>query len=447
MADIFRLFIWLMDIFSILAVGAFVVGYTAITLEHKINTNKSAVALALGAVLWIIASFAVDSHKISHLLHEASAEVFQIIAFLLAAMALVEILTHYRFFDIIKTRLAQLKLNDKKQFMIMGVLTFFLSAILDNLTVTIVMVQIARQFFTGKNMLIVTAGIVILANAGGAWSPIGDVTTIMLWLADKFTAVQIITQTFVPSAALGLVSGYLLVRQMDNKKNDAIVDTNIRLSTGEKTVIGLTLTSFSFPIIMNLVGLPPFLGLLLGLGMVWGLIEFAKYRSKTPTHLNAHIDSLLQKTDISSLQFFIGILLAVSALNAFGILEKVSSFIFGAEQQALQVAIGSVIIGLLSAIVDNVPLTALSIDLIQISDPYIWTFLALTVGTGGSALIIGSVAGVVAMGMVKELTFGKYLKIATIPALLGYLVAVAIYTLIFYFFDRESFTSLLLSLV
>lgn len=432
-----------MDLFSIIAICAFVLGYTAITLEHKFSTNKSAVALSLGAVLWIIASFSVDSNTLEHHLHDAAAEVFQIVAFLLAAMALVEILTHYRFFDIIRTKLAQLKLPDRKQFMIMGVLTFFLSAILDNLTVTIVMIQIARQFFNGKNMLIAAAGIVILANAGGAWSPIGDVTTIMLWLANKFTAIEIIKNTFVPSTALAIISGWLLVRQMENRTSDVITDQNIRLSRGEKTVIATTLLSFSLPVIMNLAGLPPYLGLLLGLGVVWGLIEFAKYRSKTPTHLNANIEGLLQKTDISSLQFFIGILLSVSALNAFGILEKVSIFIFGENQQALQVAIGSVVIGLLSAIVDNVPLTALSIDLIKSTDPFIWTFLALTVGTGGSALIIGSVAGVVAMGMVKELTFGKYLKIATIPALVGYLAAVLVYAIVFYLFDRDAFISLL----
>lgn len=432
-----------MNLLGILALVIFLGGYLLITLEHKLSTNKSAVALTLGAVLWILASLVVDANEVSHLLHEAAAEVFQIIAFLLAAMALVEILIHYRFFDIIKTKLAQLKLNDKKQFVIVGAITFFLSAILDNLTVTIVMVQIARQFFTGKNLLVVVGGIVILANAGGAWSPIGDVTTIMLWLADKFTALEIIRNTFVPSAVLGLVSGWLLFRQIADSKTDALVDKNIKLSRGEKTVITTALLSFSLPLIMNLIGLPPYLGLLLGLGLVWGLIEFAKYRSKTPTHLTANIETLLQRTDISSLQFFIGILLSVSALNAFGILERVSTFIFGPEQEAIRVVGGSIIIGLLSAIVDNVPLTALSIDLITIADPMMWTFLALTVGTGGSVLVIGSVSGVVAMGMVKELNFGNYLKIAALPALIGYLAAIIVYGLIFYLFDREAFITLL----
>ena len=425
-----------MNLFGILSLAIFVAGYLLITLEHKANTNKSAVALSIGAILWILATLGVDSHLVGELLNETASEIFQIIAFLLAAMALVEILVHYRFFDLIRTKLAQMHLSDKKQFIVLGILTFFLSAVLDNLTVTIVMIQIARQFFKGKNLIIVAAGIVILANAGGAWSPIGDVTTILLWLADKFSATDIIIHTFVPSAVLGIVSGYMIFRQVEDTKADAIIDKNIKLSRGEKAVITTALLSFSLPLVMNLIGLPPYLGLLLGLGVVWGMIEYAKYKSDTPTHLNANIEELLQKTDISSLQFFIGILLAVSALNAFGILEAVSSFLFGANQEHLRVAAGSVVLGLLSAIVDNVPLTALSINLIKIPDTFIWTFLALTVGTGGSALIIGSAAGVVAMGMVKELTFGKYLKIGTIPALVGYFAAIATYAAIFMLFDH-----------
>lgn len=424
-----------MNLFGIIAVLIFVIGYILITLEHKVNTNKSAIALSIGAILWILASFVIDKTIISHLLHDAASEIFQIIAFLLAAMALVEILTHYRFFDLIRTRLAQFHFKDKKQFVVIGFLTFFLSAILDNLTITIVMIQIARQFFKGKNLIIVAAGIVILANAGGAWSPIGDVTTIMLWLAKKFSAIEIITHTFLPAAALGVVSGFLITKQIENSQADAIEDNNIRLSNGEKLVISTCLVSFSFPLFMNLMGLPPYLGLLLGLGLVWAMIEYAKHKSKTPTHLNANIENMIQKTDISSLQFFIGILLSVSALNAFGILETISVLIFGEHQEHLRVAAGAIVIGLLSAIVDNVPLTALSIDLINIKDSFIWTFLALTVGTGGSALVIGSVAGVVAMGMVKELTFERYLKIATIPALAGYFVAIATYGVFFYFFD------------
>lgn len=423
-----------MDIIGIIALGIFLAGYALITLEHKVHTNKSAIALAIGAMLWILATFTVEREEISHLLHDAGSEIFQIIAFLLAAMALVEILVHYRFFDFIRTKLAALRLRTKKQFIVMGILTFFLSAILDNLTVTIVMIQIARQFFKGKNLLIAAAGIVILANAGGAWSPIGDVTTIMLWLAHKFTALEIIRHTFIPAAVLGLVSGALLVRQITDEKIDVPHDKAIKMSKSEKTVVGTALISFSFPLFMNIVGLPPYLGLLLGLGVVWAMIEFAKSRSKRTTHLEANIDKLLQKTDIASIKFFIGILLAVSALNAFGVLEYVSVLIFGEHQEILRVGMGSVLIGLLSAIVDNVPLTALSIDLIKTEVAYVWAFLALVVGTGGSALVIGSVAGVVAMGMVKDLTFGAYLKIATIPALAGYFAGVSVFAIYYFLF-------------
>lgn len=431
---------------GIIALIIFLAGYGLITLEHKLSTNKSAVALSLGAILWILAAiYSHDKTHLTHLVSEAGGEIFQIIVFLLAAMTLVEILVHYQFFDLIKTKLAKLKLKDKKQFMVMGFLTFFLSAMLDNLTITIVMIQIARQFFKGKNLLIAAAGIVILANAGGAWSPIGDVTTIMLWLAKKFTASEIILHTLIPSMILGIVSGILMTRQMDDTKQDAITDRAIKLSRSEKIVVSFCLLSFSFPLFMNFLGLPPYLGLLLGLGIVWAIIEVFKHRSERTTHLEANIDHMLQKTDISSLKFFIGILLSVSALQVFGILEIVSNFIFGTEQQALQVAGGSILIGLLSAIVDNVPLTALSINLITSTDSYLWTFLALTVGTGGSALVIGSVAGVVAMGMVKELTFGKYLKIATIPALAGYAAAILAYAVIFYLFDHAAFTALLLT--
>lgn len=422
-----------MDIFTGIILGIFGAGYALITLEHKVSTHKSAVALALGAILWIVvASVIRDKEFLSHSLHDAGAEIFQIVAFLLAAMALVEILVHYRFFDIVRTKLAKMKLRDQNQFVVIGILTFFLSAVLDNLTVTIVMTQIARQFFKDKNLLVVVAGIIILANAGGAWSPIGDVTTIMLWLAQKYSAVDIITHAFIPSAILGLVAGWMMRRQITDTKNDYLVDKNITLSRGEKTIITASFVSFTFPIILNVVGLPPYLGLLLGLGLVWGLIEFAKNRSKTPTHLNANIDSLLQKTDISSIKFFIGILLAVSALHAAGVLETVSHFVFGEHQELNRLITGSVVMGLLSAIVDNVPLTALSIDLIKTQNPTLWSFVALTVGTGGSALVIGSVAGVVAMGMVKNLTFGTYLRIATVPALVGYFAAVGSFILLFF---------------
>lgn len=413
---------------AILAGTIFIFGYILITLEHKIHTHKSAIALALASILWILVSLSgVEKIFLKDHVAEAGTEVFSIMMFLLAAMTLVEILVHYNFFDIIRTKLANLGFNNQKLFMVMGFLTFFLSAVLDNLTITIVMIQIARKFFKNKNLLVVSAGVVILANAGGAWSPIGDVTTIMIWLAGKFGAMDVIKESIIPSIGLGIVSGYLLKRQISNDEPEKVKSHQIRLTKGEKLVIGISLGSFTLPLLMNSLGLEPYFGLLFGLGIVWTLIEYLKVRSQTYTHLEANIEHLLQKADISSLKFFAGILLSVSALNALGVLEILSDLLFGKNQEIGRVISGNIIIGVLSSIVDNVPLTALAIEIIKVNDISIWTLLALTVGTGGSFLVIGSVAGVVAMGMVKELTFEKYLKYATIPAIAGYITAIAIW--------------------
>jgi Na+/H+ antiporter NhaD/arsenite permease-like protein len=415
---------------QVVALTIFVAGYIAITLEHKFGTNKSAIALLLAGVLWLVAAFSgIEHHVLEEIIHESGAEIFEIIVFLLAAMSLVEILVHYRLFDIIRLRLMKMKLTDKPQFVIIALLTFFLSAALDNLTITIVMIQIARRFFKDKNLLIASAGIVIMANAGGAWSPIGDVTTIMIWLAGKFSASEIISQGVLPSMALATVSTYLLRRKMDDDTTDTIEEKRIELTRGEKLIMATTLVSFTLPVIMHSFGLRPYMGLLLGLGLVWAEIEFIKTRSAKETHLEANIEQLLQKADISSLKFFIGILLSVSALKAIGLLNFFSHLVFGAHQEFARVAIANVFIGLMSAIVDNVPLTALSIDVISIQDPHIWVLLALAVGTGGSFLVIGSVAGIIAMGMVKGLTFDKYLKIASIPALVGYIAAMSVWFL------------------
>lgn len=427
-----------MNLFTILAGGIFVLGYLLITLEHKLGTHKSAIALALAGILWLLVVFSgVDPHTITHHLEEAGTEIFGIVAFLLAAMALVEILIHYRFFDLIQVRLSKFGLSDKGQFFVIVFMTFFLSAILDNLTVTIVMIQIARRFFTEKNLLVTAAGIVILANAGGAWSPIGDVTTIMLWLAHKFSAFQVITEAFIPAAALGVASAVLLGRQITTTTRKKEKMSIAKLSTGERSVISLALLSFSLPLAMNLIGLQPYIGLLLGLGLVWMLIEFVKRRSNVESHMSANIETLLQKTDISSIKFFIGILLSVAALQALGVLEVLSHVLLGQNPEMTRIIAGNTVLGLLSAVVDNVPLTALAIDVIPVQDPTVWVMLALAVGTGGSFLIIGSVAGVIAMGMVKDLTFGKYLKIASIPAIVGYFVGISVWLAQYYLFLRH----------
>lgn len=229
------------------------------------------------------------------------------------------------------------------------------------------MIQIARRFYKDANLLIVASGIVILANAGGAWSPIGDVTTIMLWIAHKFDALTVISQGILPSLILGVVATVLLMRKITNTTFENKKELKVVLTRGEMLIIGLSLLSFSFPVFMNVMGLPAYLGLLFGLGIVWFTIEFIKLRTTKVTHLDANIDRLLQRTDIASLTFFIGILLSVSALHTIGVLNYLSEVILGHNPSLYRVVEGNVVLGLLSAIVDNVPLTAIAINSLLIT--------------------------------------------------------------------------------
>ncbi|MBP9690660.1 hypothetical protein KBD81_01125, partial [Candidatus Woesebacteria bacterium] len=247
-------------------------------------------------------------------------------------------------------------------------------------------------------------------------------------LAGKFDASTIILEGILPALSLGVVSMILLVRKLERSTKDLNESKdNIKLTRGETAIISLALLSFTLPLLMHSLGLEPYMGLLFGLGLVWTLIEYVRVRSQKKTHLEANIEHLLQKTDISSLKFFTGILLSVSALKAMGVLDFMSHAIFGENPEMTRIIVANVGLGLFSAIVDNVPLTALALDIITSSNTHVWVLLALAVGTGGSFLIIGSVAGVIAMGMVKELTFDKYMKIASVPALAGYIVCMAVW--------------------
>ncbi|MBI2577321.1 MAG: sodium:proton antiporter NhaD [Candidatus Wildermuthbacteria bacterium] len=412
---------------QIFAGVVFVLGYIAIALEHPLKVSKAAIALLIGGALWIIVALNGVDHLRLELL-EAGGEIFELIVFLLAAMSLIEILLHYQFFDVIRGKLFALRLSEKQQFLIISLIAFFLSAVIDNLTTTIVMIQIARKFFKGENLLIAVAGIVIAANAGGAFSPIGDVTTIMLWLGGKFGTFEIIWKAVLPALVLFGIAAAFLASKIKQETPDETNEVITRLGRSEKLIIGLVFTAFTFPIIMNFIGLPPYLGLLLGLALVWLAVETIRQIRPKETHLGASIEEFIKRTDIPSLKFFIGILLAVSALHALGVLTVVSEAIFGPAPEAMRVIGGNVLLGFLSAIVDNVPLTAIAMEILHAPDTSFWVLLALTAGTGGSLLIVGSAAGVVAMGMVKELTFIKYFKIAFVPALVGFLAAVGVWS-------------------
>lgn len=421
----------------------FVIGYVFITLEHRYKLHKAITAAALGAFLWIAIGIAERSAA-EDALHGIGSEIFSIVIFLLAAMTLVEVLVHYRFFDFVRTQILRLNIRDYGQLWVIGAVSFFLSAVIDNLTATLVMLAVATRFFAGRNLLVATAAIVIAANAGGAWSPIGDVTTIMLWIAGKFTSGEIVAWTFVPSAVLFVVSTALLGRSIAADTRD-VIEECVALSKSEWIVIALALASFFLPVIVHSIGLPPYIGLVFGLGIVGITISLFRLMNggaaasahddvelggiAPDSHLTSDIEKKLARTDIAALLFFTGILLAVGALGHVGILDTASHYLLGDDPSLMRLFFGNAALGVLSALVDNIPLTAAAMEIIQTSDPAIWSLLALAVGTGGSLLVIGSAAGVVAMGKVKNLSFFTYVTIATVPAAVGYAAAMGVWLL------------------
>jgi Na+/H+ antiporter NhaD/arsenite permease-like protein len=411
----------------------FIIGYVIITLEHHWHVNKSVTATALAAILWGGIAFSGADHDLMEsAIHHLSGETFSLVVFLLSAMTLVEILVHYRFFDWLRVKLFAFGLSDHGQLILISAIAFVLSAIIDNLTTTIVMVQIARRFFKGNNLLVAAGAIVVAANAGGAFSPVGDVTTIMLWLAGKFTAVQILLWGFLPALTIYLVSTFFFVRQIVGDTVDEKIQApeKVTFSTSEKIIIGTTFASFAMPPFAHFFGLPPFMGLMFGVGIVGLMVAwFANTSKENESHLRMDIEKLLAKLDITSLLFFIGILFAVGALGFLGILEFISDNLFGENPADLRLIIGSVLLGVFSAILDNIPLTAAAIDILHTTDFRLWVLVAICVGTGGSMLVIGSAAGVVAMGMVKELSFKQYLRIAAFPAAIGYAAGVFVWYL------------------
>lgn len=412
---------------KILSIIIFLAGYIAISQEYFLKISKTSVSLIIGVVLWFLVILS-GNNNIGLALSEAGSEIFSLVIFLLSAMTLVEILTHYGLFDYIYTHLVKLHLEDKAQYFIITLLTFIFSAFLDNLTTTIVFLQIASRFFSGKNLLKSAAAIVIAANAGGAFSPIGDITTTMLWLANKFTTQTIFTQAFLPSLTVFLVSTLLIGKSITVDTKDKI-EKAVDLGKTEWLIISLCLLSFLLPLFMTVIHLPPYIGLLFGLGVIWLVVDLAKQRTPHSSSLSMSIEKFFQKTDIASLYFFIGILMAISALRHIGVLDEISHQVFTQSPSTVRIITGNIVIGGLSAIFDNIPLTAAAIDIVKTTDANLWSLLALTVGTGGSLLLIGSAPGIVAMAIIRNLSFSVYLRIATLPALIAYCSGIIVWLL------------------
>jgi Na+/H+ antiporter NhaD/arsenite permease-like protein len=418
---------------NILILIIFIGGYLLIASEHLIKINKAATALITGVLCWVAyVVFSSDHHLIADQLTEHLGELSGILFFLLSAMTIVELIDLHGGFNIITKRIRN---RDKRRLLwIIGFLTFFLSAILDNLTTTIVLISLLRKIMKDEKDRLYFAGIVIIAaNAGGAWSPIGDVTTTMLWIGGQITASKIIPRLILPSLVCLIVPLILVsfrIKGKVDRPEDERINGNALPVLHQKIILfsGIVVL-ISVPVFKTLTGLPPYMGILLGLGIIWIITEIL-HRSKDDEEKRSFtVVNALRKIDTSTILFFLGILIAISAMQSTGILTKLSESLSKSINNQSIIVIS---IGLISSIVDNVPLVAAAqgmYDLVQYpTDHYFWEFLAYCAGTGGSALIIGSAAGVAAMGM-EKINFLWYMKHITWLALLGFFSGAFFYIL------------------
>ena len=404
----------------------FILGYLAIALEHVIRLNKAASALLTAGLCWAYISvngeggYAI-SEALSHHMEEAAGILF----FLLGAMTIVELIDAHDGFELITARI---NTSDKRRLLwIVSFLTFFLSAILDNLTTTIVIISLLGKILSNRrDRLMFTGMVVIAANAGGAWSPIGDVTTTMLWIGGQISPLSIIRSALLPSLVCLIVPLLIASIRMkgpverDFNKGDKPEGHKIARERNIVFWIGISCLLF-VPLFKTITHLPPYMGMLFGLGLMWLITEIIHSGRDESEKGIYSVNHALRKIDSPSILFFLGILLSIGALQHTGFLTEAASYL---SENISDIRIITIIIGLLSAIVDNVPLVAAVQGMYGMdqypTDHFFWQFLAYCSGTGGSALIIGSAAGIAAMGM-ERIAFGWYLKKISWLALAGFI--------------------------
>ena len=414
-------------------VTIFVLVYAAIALEHPLGINKSASALIGAGLLWTVyAVLGPGSQQVVFELNTSMTATAQVVFFLMGAMAIVEVVDAHNGFEVITSRIKTRKLSSLMW--MVGFVTFFLSAILDNLTTTIVMVSLMKKLLDQRDDRLFFAGIIVIAaNAGGAWTPIGDVTTTMLWIGGQITTLAIMTGLFIPSLANLLVPLAITSRFLRHKPVIAPVDQTATRFSDTSVIERNTMFALGLgilvlvPVFKTVTHLPPFLGILFGVGILWlaGDLLHKEKPDDAKTHLTlAHA---LTRIDLGSILFFTGILLAVAALEHTHVLTDLAKWLkesIGREDVIV------IIIGLVSAVVDNVPLVAASMGMYTLTDyppdSFLWEFMAYCAGTGGSILIIGSAAGVAAMGL-ERIAFGWYLRRIAGLALVGYLAGAVLY--------------------
>jgi len=424
---------------STLVILVFVLGYLAIALEHPIKIDKAASALFTGVLCWVLYVFTGVSHEVVEhgLLHHVY-EISGILFFLMGAMTVVELVDAHEGFSVITDRITTT--NKVKLLWIVSFITFFLSAVLDNLTTSIVMVSLLRKLVQDKPTRWLYVGVVVIAaNAGGAWSPIGDVTTTMLWTGQQLPdsaafMVNLILPSLVCMLAPLMVLSFTMKGKLE-KPSLEIESSVVSTSNFERNLIffiGIGALVF-VPVFKNITHLPPFVGMMFSLSVIWIATEII-HRKKDDEHKSRlSVVETLRRIDTASVLFFLGILLAVAALQEIGHLKSLAQIL---NDSLGDIYVINVAIGLLSSIIDNVPLVAAAQGMYDIApagefaaNGHFWQFLAYCAGTGGSCLIIGSAAGVAVMGL-EKIDFVWYLKKVSWLAVLGYFAGVGAYVLL-----------------
>jgi len=415
---------------NLLIIAIFVIGYAAIAFEHPLKINKTASALLTGVLCWVIFIMSSDeTGAVSEKLYAHLGEISGILFFLLGAMTIVELIDAHDGFEVITSRITTT--DHRKLLWIISIVAFFLSAVLDNLTTTIVMVSLLRKLVSNRKTRMFFVGMVVLAaNAGGAWTPIGDVTTTMLWIGGQITTGNIMVHLILPSLMCLVVPIIVLSFSMKGKiQTPAIVEnkeTDKTSSFERKLIFALGIGALVFvPVFKTITHLPPFMGMLFGLGILWVVTEIIHKNKNDADKDVFSVVQALRKADVPSVLFFLGILVAISALESTHQLTDLANYM---DKTIGNLDIIVIAIGLLSSVIDNVPLVAAGMGMYDMQtfpqDHYFWSFLAYCAGTGGSCLIIGSAAGVAAMGM-EKIDFIWYLKKIAWLALLGYLAGAA----------------------
>ena len=428
-------------------VAIFVIGYACIALEHKIKIDKSATALFMFGLVWSV--YAYFSGDVSSELLEHLGSTCETLIFLIGAMTIVELIDSHGGFGVITRNITSR--NKFKLMWMLAIITFFMSAVLDNMTTTIIMIMMLRRIIPSQNERSFYSGIIVIAaNSGGAWSPIGDVTTIMLWMRGNVTATGLVLYLILPSLVSLIIPTYFISRKFQHSSllevSASQMPENLpdgvgrRLSRG--VLIAGVLSLLFVPVFESITGLPPYVGIMFSLGGMWILMEFIYGRRRGIEEESTHrVSKVLHRIDMSTILFFLGILMSVAGLQSAGILSSAATFLDVHVHEVFSIA---TVVGILSSIVDNVPLVAACmgmypvVDVAEVAasadplymqfftqDGLFWLLLTYCAGVGGSMLIIGSAAGVVAMGL-EKIDFTWYLKNITLYAFVGYLTGVAV---------------------